>query len=324
MEEKMIDVSELKASSLYVKKTKDSPQKTAAASRVLIPAGYVQVKLSSMGMLGLPAVIHVRDYTFEEALRFSSITEQNQAEVLISIVKAVTYEEIQSELIHVQDMMEIFLTILGTWYSPNLETYRYYIDLDLPKEERDKPGNISVAVIPINSIKTTPLKHKLPITISDKATTVSFGVQTLWNEIVASVYLEEKYALEAQELAVAKQHVLKDTATAEEMKQYSEYLSHRGADYFRVTQAQLILAVNGTPLETLDEQIAAMSEVSLSIWKQYRATVESAMRFGIDPEVTFDCTVNHTQITRRFRFRYTDFLPPMDPVDSGNLTVSFG
>ena len=59
-----------------------------------------------------------------------------------------TYEEIQSELIHVQDMMEIFLTILGTWYSPNLETYRYYIDLDLPKEERDKPGNISVAVIP--------------------------------------------------------------------------------------------------------------------------------------------------------------------------------
>lgn len=68
---------ELRAEDLFVTK-----QNTVNNSEYI-----ATVKLSSCGRLGLPAVLHVKDYSFADTVLLAKISSQNESKIILSVLK---------------------------------------------------------------------------------------------------------------------------------------------------------------------------------------------------------------------------------------------
>ena len=290
------------------------------------PPEYITVKLSSLGKLGFPAIVHVRDYTFEEAIKMAEISEDNVTEVLIDILNSVIFEEVDVRVAHRQDILEILLSIYGTWYSATIDTFKYFINLDLPDDKKELNENISVATIPIRSIKTRALVKEvnLPIKIAKKGFEVGLVLPRVENEIIASKFIEEKYFEEENKLSDIIRKIKLETATVEEQEIYEDLQKRKGRDFLRIAQSLLIDSLNGKKLETAGEKLEAMHQIPLNVWAIYNSELKKSFSFGVDEEVEFTCSVTHEPIKRRFRFREVHFLPSLVQEDHSGFSVSLG
>lgn len=306
----------VKSDKEIIKKIEDAPS---------IPSGYVAVKLSSMGKLGFPAIVHVRDYRFDEALMMAEMNDTNTAEVLRQIINSVIFEDVDIGKAHRQDLMEIMITIYGTWYYPTIESMRYYVNPDLEGEKLNAKGNISIATIPVNNIKTTPLSEKvsIPIMIKKKDFEVGLVLSRIENEIIATKFVEEKYARQDQEKNELKKKIESKDYTTAEFTEYHKYLSEKGKDYLRIMQSLLIDSLNGKKLETLEEKVEAVNLVPINVWGIYNKTLNDKFNFGVNPEVEFECSITKKPITRRFQFREMYFIPTLVNPDDSGFDVSF-
>ena len=287
---------------------------------------YVPVKLSSMGKLGLPAVVHVRDYSYSDALKLASATTTTEVVKAITevIANVVQEDNIDLSKLTSQDVLEILMTIQGTWYSPTME-FPYYVDEELPEDKRDDKSNISKAVISINSIRTKPFPEgkNVPLTVNmDKTFTATVDIPRFYDEVIVSQYIENKYAEQDNKMENLSRKIEESTNTVEEYREYMAYREARTSDLIRATQAIQILSVNGKELKTLEERIQAMNEFPLRAWSAVTSYIQKELDFGVIPEVTFNCTVTGKRITRRFSFRVLDFLPTMESLNNAGAGIS--
>lgn len=281
--------------------------------------GYVPLKLASSGKLGLPALIYVRDYTYTDALHLSTMTKDNASEVVFDVVSNIIKDgnNLPLQNLTYTDVLEILMTVQGTWYSPTIE-YPYYIDETLPKEEIDKKENISKASIKISSIEVTPFPEnvKVPATVKTKdGFEAEVDYPRFYNEVIAKQYIEEKYAEKDNKYASLKKKVKNGDYTSAEFREYTSYESEKATDLIKALQALQILSVNGKALNSMEERFNALDDFPLKAWTAVINHLNS-IRFGIEEAVTFKCTVTGNEITRRFPFRIFDFLPTVE--SSGN------
>lgn len=302
------------------------PEDIKKAETTLIPAEYIPIKLSSVGKLGIPNIIHIRDYSFEEAIALSEISEDNETEVIIQILNSIIYEDIDAGDLHKNDALEILMTIQGTWYTPRLEDMPYYLNPELSGSELNNYANIGKADLPFSLLVTKPIKKeaKVPITIKYRNTEVKFVLPKIKNEVIAFKIIESKYSQEENELAEIKKKVEKETATIDEIKEYEIFLRKRTSDFIKINQALLLESFNGKTLETLDEKLEVLPKLSLSLLKKYTDVVTEHFTFGIDPVITFMSEELNESITRRFDFRTLHFLSSMEQVDDSGFDISFG
>lgn len=281
--------------------------------------GYVPLKLASSGKLGLPALIYVRDYTYTDALHLSTMTTDNASEVVFDVVSNIIKDgnNLPLQNLTYTDVLEILMTVQGTWYSPTIE-YPYYIDETLPKEEIDKKENISKASIKISSVEVTPFPEnvKVPATVKTKdGFEAEVDYPRFYNEVIAKQYIEEKYAEKDNKYASLKKKVKNGDYTSSEFREYTSYESEKATDLIKALQALQILSVNGKALNSMEERFNALDDFPLKAWTAVINHLNS-IRFGIEEAVTFKCTVTGNEITRRFPFRIFDFLPTVE--SSGN------
>lgn len=292
-----------------------------------IPGNYIEVKLSSLGKLSAPGIIHVRNYTFEEALELSEITEDNEKEIIIRVLNEMIWEDIDANLLHENEAIEILLNIYARWWGERIEGFKYYVNDQLTGEDREAAENVSIAEIPISNIETNELDKKVqePFKLSNDDISVSLSLPRMQTSLIAKNFVNQKYLEEENRFANIKRRIrLKQDYDVEEYKEYMDYLKRRGKDYLRAYQAQLIKAINGEEVSDFSEAIESLSLIDLSLWKEYNTVVEKHFSFGVNPEVTFDCTVNHTPITRRFLFRPMVFLPSVESENDSGYSLSFG
>lgn len=292
-----------------------------------IPGNYIEVKLSSLGKLTAPEVIHVRNYTFEEALELSEMTEDNEKDIIIRVLNEMIWEDVDANDLHEEEALEILLNIYARWWGTKIEGFKYLIDDTLEGEERNDPSNISVAEIPISNINTAELSKEVkePFTLKSDSTEVSLKLPRMKTSIIARNFVNKKYIEEENKFGNLKRRIrLNQEYGVEEHKEYMEYLNRRGKDYLRAYQAQLIHSVNGREIESFSEGLEILSSIDLSLWKEYNSVLGKHFSFGIDQEVTFECTVGHHPITRRFLFRPMVFLPSVESENDTGYTLSFG
>lgn len=290
----------------------------------VVGAKYVPVKLSSMGKLGLPAVIHVRDYSYSDALKLASASTTTEIiRALTEVIDSITEEEIELDKLTNQDVLEILMTIQGTWYSPIME-FPYFIDETLPREELNKKENISKATIRINSVQTNPFPEngRVPFEVKMKDFSAIMDIPRFYNEVVVEQYIEQKYAELDNKMELLSKKIKEDTNTLDEYKSYMEYRDKRLSDTIKATQAIQILSINGRELKTLKERVEAMEEFPLRAWSKVNKHVQEDLNFGVNPEVRFNCTVTGKMITRRFPFRIMDFLPTVESILNAGDDIS--
>jgi len=324
---------EMKASDVLVKNVIDEKKKDLNLAKEIeedktesIPSNYIEVKLSSLGQLGMPSMVHVRDYTYNEALMMAEIKEDNMTEGIIKILDNIIFEDLDMKKAHKQDVVEILLSIYGTWYSPVLEVFNYFVNEDLEEEEKKAKTNISVATIPINNIQTTPVKEgsKLPITFKSKDLNVQLILPRIGNDIVAWKFAVKKNLKTEVKIAESIKAVKNEKYTDKQMEDYEKFVSQRGKDFLKALQCQLIYSIDDEKLNTFSKQIEAIDKVSFSLWKKYNKVVKENFHFGVEEEVKFECSVIHKEIARRFRFQPIHFLPILDKEDDSRFEISFG
>lgn len=324
---------ELKAEDILVKSPIKAKKKELEIAQEVeqdltdpIPSNYIEVKLSSLGILDMPAIVHVRDYTYNEALMMAEMKEEKITEGMIAILNNIVFEDLDMGKAHKQDVTEILLSIYGTWYSPVLETFNYFVDPNLKGEEKNAKENISVATIPIQNINTTPLDDKLvlPITFRTKGFEAQMILPRIENDIIAWKYATKKNLATEVKIANSIKAVKADKYTDEQMEEYESFIGQRGKDFMMGLQCQLIYSLNGKVLTKFSEKLEALEEIPLSLWRTYNDIVKTKFDFGVSEEVKFECSVTHKEITREFRFRPIHFLPILDKENDSRFEVSFG
>lgn len=305
---------ELKAEDLFVK---NKPE---------VAAEYeVVVKLSSVGRLGLPAVLHVRDYTFDDTMLFAKANSSNETTIVLELLKNLVCEDIDISKITRQDALEILMAIQGTFYSGYVER-EYIVDDTLTGEALTAKENRSKVSIPVNSIRTVPVDKgvTVPIRIANDKFEALFDYPRLIHDKIAKEYVENKFAERDNEFADLFSHKAAGIASPEELKKLADYDEEKGTEYMRALTALQIISLNGKEPKNLDDQLVMLHKMPMVVLSLLATILNSRFNFGIQDEVTFTCEVTGNQITRRFNFRYSDFIPSMEPGNVSGFDVSFG
>lgn len=96
-----------------------------------IPAGYIEVQLSTKGKVGAPAVVHVRNFKVSELLALS-LTEKKDLPIrLIDILNDAIYEDVDVANWHEKEVEELMVYIFISFYKPVIS------DLPFPLSDKD-------------------------------------------------------------------------------------------------------------------------------------------------------------------------------------------
>ena len=280
-----------------------------------IPAEYVPVKLSSCGKLGLPSVLHIKDYSFDDAVSLSQMTELNAESVVLNVLNNVCYETIDTNKITIQDAMEIMLTIYGTWHNSTIT--KTYIDDDGKEKE---------ALIKIGDINTIPISGtvKFPLKISGKGKTALFDYPRIAMVARAKAYVEELYSASDNRMSSIRHKVLTDKATYEEKNQLKEYENKKNATFAKCINALQIISYNGKTSESIEEKMAWLDDMGIKMFNLSQKSISDKVRFGIDDNITFkDGSTGETKI-RRLPFRLFDVISIVGYEDDKEYSIAFG
>jgi hypothetical protein len=302
----------------------------AEVSEVLnVPGEYREISLSSIGRLGMPAKLHVRDYNGSDAQKMATMTIDNQLEVIAALMQSVIYEKIDVLQLHEEDVKEILLNIHLLFWGPELKEYFYpFTDeefncLPLERQHRINKGLEFPGVdISIAKIGTRPLSGnaKEPIKISRGTDTILFRIPRIGDEIYAERMVAKHFVREAE----AKRRIaslIKQEQRAKFMKEdppeidpaereaYYEYLQNREAMKLSIKQAQQLVAFNGVELKTIEDKTKIQEKISTQWWSQHRKVIEKDFSFGVDGMVEMVSPWTQEIVHRRVQFQPMELIP---------------
>lgn len=334
-----------------------SVEKVVEKATEVIPVSYLPISLQSEGVLSMPPVFHMRDYTMEDIIQLNIMEEENSLPNIIGIFNKMIWEKgVDCSDMHSNEFIETMYTLYGNFISPTLEK-EYYIDEDLPEGtnegEKDHVSNIAVQDIPISNFMLQSInedeegndlkvKFKEPFTITDTKTQnkIKFRLSRIKDIIFAQQQIMKKNEKEFRKyatlrrrlnnirtLAFAKREEAFEKLLQEDeelFENYRKFSNKFDAEVLALTQALTIVSIDGQELTTVDEKLDAFAnKISTAVWAKYNE-VTDMFPFGIKEEVTFKSQAHGgKEITRRFQFQFTDFLPNTTEQDSGRATVSF-
>lgn len=297
-----------------------------------IPKSYLPIKLSSNGKLGYPSKIHVRNYSGQDALDLAMSTEDTILESLLTVLDNMIYEDIEARLLHEQDIEEIMLNIYFNFWQDYLE-YPYTPteeELKTVSKKRQDALNTGGEKLVV-SIRTSQIKTKLlpsletPIVITDESDgrTYGFTLPRIGQTLIAKDLTEDKFIEEEDDYSELEQQLKHNEFLMEQgksldykispskMRKFQKYQIERLKFFARQQQIQLISEVDGVEV-TAEEAIEEYSTIPLTVWKDYNNYLKENVKFGIDHEIKVTSPLTTKPITRRFQFRFMDFLPTMD------------
>jgi len=304
---------------------------------------YITVKLSSLGKLNAPQILHVRNFNMDDAIELSVAGDDKLLEQTITTLNGMVKEGFDCSLLHEDELKELLLTIYANFWNSEISGYEYPWEEDELKEvdevraERIRLGKENLECsISIKSIKTSTIneKFKEPIKITKDGLTITFRLPRIKDLLVAKAYVENKYAKQEKEFsnieAKLKEHDVSEweSVVKENFPDvYSDYYKYRNGkqyDMIRVIQSQLIEKIAKTKLDTIEKKLEAYTNIDFGFWSKYNEIIKEYAQFGIDEEVEVISPLTHKPAIRRFQFRFMDFIRSLELPDNSGYTVEFG
>ncbi len=308
-----------------------------------IPNTYIPVRLSSLGKLGVPAVVHVRDYSMEEILDIAMSNEDNNLETLIRCFNNMVYEDIDVADMNQRELMEVLFVLQHKYYS-NTIVKHIFVNPDIEDEEElHSKENVIEEDIPISdlSVETLPDKFIEPFSISDENTKVHFRLnrikdvleakqrflsenaegEKLYTPVLNRIsFYSKKFKGEGEVIAKVRQDFTDDPTIIEKAIEYSKKKIKMVTKY---TECGCILKINDKAIDSLDEAVKRYTEVTGRHWRKFNTLLED-YPFGIQPETTFYSTKLQKKITRRVALQFSDLLPAPNEETDKSVVVQFG
>lgn len=312
-----------------------------------IPPEYIPVTLSSMGKLSMPATLHVRDYKGEDALNLATTAESEKTllQGVISVLEGITYEGIDAKFMHEKEAEELLLNVrLNFWDSEMQAEYPIEDEKELSFIKDDAllekivNGDESLyCTIPVRKINTKPIpdKFKEPFSLSLGDKQFTFILPRIGDLLTVQDFIDKKYAHQIQKFQALESSLrynqkirkikpdLEKFINPDSMQEYVEYIVQRNKDYMAVKQALVIVKAGSTRLETVEQKMKAYRDVPREMWETY-TEITSENSFGVQPEVEVISPITGDPVTRRFQFRFQDYLSKDESKRVSKVAVQFG
>lgn len=93
-----------------------------------IPPGYQRIVMSTKGKYGAPAVLHVRNFSVEEALELGSISQEELPIKINKLLQKIILEpDVNIEKFYEQEVAELCIHFYATFYSNKLKDLKYTV-----------------------------------------------------------------------------------------------------------------------------------------------------------------------------------------------------
>ncbi len=306
---------------------------------------FLEVKLSSIGKLGAPVTLHIRDYSVPDLIKMAMSTELNVLDKLMEVLDGAIQEDFDPRLLHQNELEELMINMYANYWSPYLLEYMFpltqeeYTELSDQKKAQMKLGQwLPTIDINLSTLKTHVLAKdfKLPIKIEFRKRGYRFDVTRIKHLLIAKQRIVEEFAFEMQKFhKTERQYQINSTVedTSPKWKEiplveltaYEEYLALKTEKLLTYTQAQLILGVGEEATDTFEKQLEAHRKIPHTVWEILdKEIVGKYMGFGIDHDIEVVSPLDGKKVERRFSFRTMDFIPPDELRDNTEYSVSLG
>lgn len=319
-----------------------------------LPPGYIEIRLSTKGKVGAPAVFHVRNFSVGELLDLSLTSDTDLPRRLISILNDAIYEDVNVANWHESEIEELMIYIYAEFYKGVLD------DVVFPLQQEDydavlaQPGGDQylkdlqekkwIPRVTINLLRDVDAydvaENFTPeITITNKKTGfyVTFSYIKYGDRLVVKNWLDNFYKEEERKFdklvadlrynSEASNVDKKREIDKEEEEAYRDFISKKLRTLTEVSRLISVVNCNGQDVSqmTLDEKYALLSKEARIDYGMISklALKQDKQPFGLKPFIHMINPITEKPCTRRFSFRISSTLQAMqlsgsDEYDDGS------
>jgi hypothetical protein len=127
-------------------------------------------------------------------------------------------------------------------------------------------------------------------------------------------------------LVIEKEMELKATPIKPNIdKRYKLYAERKLIEAIKASQALLLVSYEGKLLETFEEKLEVYDKLNAKHFIIFQNNIDKKYSdFGVVEKIRFKPENDQEYITRRFEFRYSNYLPEMELSDDDEFDISFG
>jgi len=322
-----------------------------------MPAGYIPIKMSTKGRLGVPSVVHVRNFTTEDLLDLSMGSDAILPVKTIQALNRIIFEEnVDVAQWPEKSVLELIVKIYSNFFTPFISDIPFpWNDEDIEylksKEETTKIESLKagtwVPKVDINLTEAVTIREldsdvKDIVTISKKdgsfkasfSSYPKIGDIIVLKDALSSIYKKEdaEWDLEKRKLEVRNRMIEKGNTNnlpevaSDAMDKYYEFEAKKTMTLVKLTQALYLRSFMGEDLshKSLSEKLKYFEDprLDINVTKKIEAQFEK-IQFGLNDEISIKNPITGKLCTRRFTFRPMDILQAIRAYESPDYDISY-
>lgn len=299
-----------------------------------IPAGYIEINLSTKGKVGAPKSFHVRNFKVGEILTLSLSSDEELPRRLIDILNDAILEDIDVSQFHENEVIELMLYVYSSFYQRVIEDIQFPLDDEdidhisstneallkdlaeskwIPRTSIDINSDIDLYDIDEDAFNPN-------ITIKDKQTGfyVTFGFIKYGDRLVVKKWLDDFYKEEESKFEKIKKQIQYNNNFArnperqikidpDEEKAYNDYLTEKMQTLADVSRIISITDYNGMDVSNMSigDKYKLMSSDARIDYGMISKLIkrQNKIPFGLKPIVRMKDPILNKPCERRFSFR---------------------
>lgn len=290
-----------------------------------VPAGYVEMRLSTKGRVGAPEVFHVRNFKVGELLNLSISTDAELPKRLISTLNDMIYEDIDVAQFHEKEVEELMVYIFTNFYQNKLEDVIFPLeDADYEYVKNTKPDMLedlksgkwtprtTIDIVNDADVYDVSDSFNPNITITNKKTGfhVTFGFIKYGDRLVVKDFLDEFYKDEETKFAGIRNQISRNNNASldpVDEREYMEYINKRFETLTNISRLVSVVDYNGMDVSNMgiSEKFEVLSNDARIDFGMIAKLTQRQNKepFGIKPDVRMRNPLTGEMVTRRFSFR---------------------
>lgn len=289
-----------------------------------IPAGYIEVQLSTKGKVGAPSIVHVRNFKVSELLALS-LTEKKDIPIrLVDILNDAIYEDVDVAEWHEKEVEELMVYIFISFYKPVISDLPFPLsdkDIEIIRQQPDGENKVQAIKegkwIPKTTLDiakgldayTLPDDFSPDVTITSKKTGfhVTFGFIKYGDQLKIRKWMDSYFANEEMKFERIKKQIeynqginnqLTDNPTAIDKLLYIDKAEEEAYREYSLRKAQAITdmayVISILNFDGMDVSKMSMSEKYELLGNDARIDYnlitalgkkQKKLKFGLKPEV---------------------------------------
>jgi hypothetical protein len=325
-----------------------------------IPMGYIPLELSTLGKLGVPKVVHCRNFSTSDLVDLSMFNNDSLPEHLISVINSLIYEKVDVAGWPDKTIVELLVRIYINYFTPVLKDISFpWNDEDMAwleeKGQKDKMIELSEGKwrpkidLDLTKVKITYLDEEVRqfITVRKRgvggitaleAKFMSYprygDVITLRKAIESKFIDEEKkfgrirqqYNMRERYLDEGKDITNIDPINDSDFLRWQMYEARKAKYATKAAEALYLVKYNDVDLSnaSVEEKIryidSPLFDVNLSKAVEEHFT---KLNFGLNPEIEIRNPVTGEVCKRQFTFRLLDILQALQLPNANEYDINY-